>query len=113
MEAVLLYPALKGGTWRCRMGQYKNPFPGGRNRQEMLLDMASFVLNLEWKVLKITLKLGIASAYRSAWLRWSSCQSKSGWVSWLAQKGALGVRCSKKIPKKERKPDADREGQKN
>jgi hypothetical protein len=95
------------------MGQYKNLFPGGGNRQETDPDTTSFVLNLEWKALKIALKLGIALACRNARSRSNPGQSKSGRVSWLAQKGAPGVRCSEKIWKKERKLDADRKGQKN
>ncbi len=50
-----------GRVWDVNI---KIPFPV-RDRQKTLLDLTSFVLNSEWKALKITLKLGVVLAFRS------------------------------------------------
>jgi hypothetical protein len=53
-----------GRAWDVNI---KIPFLSGRNRQKMLLDKPSFVLNLEWKALKITFKiLSLPAAGRRA-----------------------------------------------
>lgn len=55
MEAALLYfDPIPGRERAAEWVNIKIPFLTGMNRQEMLLDKGSLILNLEWKALKIT-----------------------------------------------------------
>jgi hypothetical protein len=70
------------------------------------LDKSSFILNFESKALKIKFKN--VPARRSVRLPKNLFDRQA-----FGHAGVPRVRYSRKIPKKERKPDADRDGKKN